>query len=305
MVAIIGGFLLTRYMTVEGEIRGADRALHQTQARLAAAEDRVEAARCELAAYDLDDLFEAPHFVDHLIVAARNHTVVSMDEARQMLPLELFRDSDVEPRLRMWNEEARRAQFSELWLNFPQRLTYPRLREFAETRQVNVGIDSIWLRLYEVAKEAKRLKDTSQFPGLSIDDFEIADNDAPRRPQFEERLHVAATTRDALQAEVGLARINRTSIAEPNGLRWEVVVLVIVALLTIVPSLLLLAPQPANLSRAQSALVVALFLLGFGMLIAYLVTHANRVRSAWALVGETSDSSVDGLPAERAGTADQ
>ena len=86
-----------------------------------------------------------------------------------------------------------------------------------------------------------------------------------------------------------MAAGTREAIARPDGLRWEVVVLLFVAVLTIVPSLLLLAPQPAKLDRHESAFVVTSFLLGFALLIGYLMTHANRARAAW----DGPDASVE------------
>jgi hypothetical protein len=279
LVAIIGGFLLTRYMAVSSDIQAADYVLRQAKVRLGAAGNRLETTRQRLAFEDLDNLFDADPFVQHLLARAQEYSTVSLAEARTLLPLNMFRDSDVSARLEFWNQEARLAQFSHIWSRVPSKSRYLTLRAFAEPLGVDINIYPLWSFLYEKHKNTKRAGDGYSL--APIDEIDVSPVDLGRRGRLEGHFHDAASHLDSMSAEAATAQTHRLSIPEPTGLRTEILILVLVATLTIVPSLLLLAPHPKDLSRGESSSVVALFLSGFLLLIAYLVAHADRARKTW------------------------
>lgn len=280
LVAIIGGFLLTRYMAVEAEIRGADRLVQQAVARLTVAETRVETERRNLCGYDVDKMFADETFIEVLVRVTEQGGNFTARTARDLLPLDKFSDEDIEYRLKAWRAETLRATRSNVWAVFPERPRYPSLADFLDVSQTQMEIEPIWAHLYDRAKDEHRQTNVLGI-NLEIDGFEVVDLDAPRRSAFEARLHEAEVSRDVIAAEVQMARGIRLAISKPDGLRWEVLVLLIVAVLTIVPSLLLLAPYPNELTKEKSTWVVGLFLAGFAMLIGYLMTHANRAQKAW------------------------
>lgn len=279
LVAIVGGFLLTRYLAIANEIQAADHVLHRASTRLAAADERVETARQRLAIEDLDGLFDGDRFVDHLLAKAEGFSSASIEEAKALLPLHMFRDCDIEKRLELWNQEARLATSSHIWSRLPRRNRYPALRAFAEPLGVDINIYPLWSRLYERQKDAKRAG--GQLSIRPLDEIDVDSDSVGRRGRLEVQLHDASSHRMLMEAEAWTADAQRKSIQEPRGLRAEILLLSLIATLTMVPSLLFLTPQATTLSRGLGASVVILFICGFILLIAYLVRQADLAKAAW------------------------
>jgi hypothetical protein len=59
MVAIVGGLLVARFVTITSEQEGAQQLLNDTQGRLTTARRREQDARARLHNWDINDFFEA------------------------------------------------------------------------------------------------------------------------------------------------------------------------------------------------------------------------------------------------------
>lgn len=307
MVAIIGGFLLSRFMSIESEIRGANRALADVEERLETAEQRTVRARTPLVERDIDEHFDNERFIKRLIEHAKDGTRMSLDETTNLLELQTFIDDELQSRLDVWNDEARKAEDSPLWDVVDDSTFQAPLRSLAEEQGVRIEVFPIWQARFRMAKLDVRDRLVGGLLGLMDNDRDTKQADPDLRGRLEGRMHDAVNTRDALLAERRVARVNQASIGEPVGLYRGIVVLLVVAALTIVPSLLLLAPRPANLSRMSSGIVVALFLGGLVLLIGYVAAHAGRARIAWSAVNSGHDikahATSDTPPADSSGSA--
>ena len=295
IVAIVGGLLVARFVTLDSAQEGADRRMAELETRLEHATADAQVAAKQLLDYDLDYALDESRVYEALISSylegepENPRADLPMTIVRELIDLDRFTDSQVEPAIKQIAEEMTRA-LSQLPAMVPEQEEQGHWSDFKLGRQLPVGNDSAWRAAYEYISQIRRTdahKVRSSFPfAFGIPSLVIPDStliglgsrnrDARRR--LQEFLDEAKAEKSAVGRQFAIAVEDRARIIKPNGLISGLLVLAYLAAVSIVLPVLLLTPGPAELSDTQAVVVSALFLSGIVVLFVYMGWLAWRLR---------------------------
>jgi hypothetical protein len=286
MVAIIGGLLVARFVSIASEQEGAQRLVEGAQGRHATARKREQEARDSLRGWDTYDFFTAK-----VIRAIRDgeRTVpglrkvggyTSLTDAESadtaMTILTEFDTADTTLRAMIPTDEI--GTDSPEWEEFKH--IHPLLPA--------TDWDDVWDIAYEDIVRPPQPSPTPLRLGTSAKFAYLA----PRTPP--EYVALDAQRRDALQADVAraqqqvedieaeLARLQlaRDKIVRPKGLGWGLVVLGFFTLVGVIVPIWLMSRGPTHLTAHLGEVVFWLFLAGLLALLGYMSALALRL-SGW------------------------
>lgn len=295
LVAIIGGLLVTRYITLESELQAAQERLASAKTRLADAAKDLAEAEAEQHRYEITGELEHEAVVSRLIKAALDGNTMSISEVRDLTDLETFTDEEISVVLDLWNAEARKAVDHELWLSVPIAHDLDTWSDFKRARKLPIAVDQVWSGVYDIVaggrEEEAQKRDEAAKNNLpfSVSSFatlrirsRLLSNDGTFNRDDRNRLvrltDEARALTDSLRVEVAAAQDARSRISRPPGLAAGLVVLALLTIATVVVPVLFLVPTPATLTHREGVAVVATFLSAVVVLFGYMIWHVIQLR---------------------------
>ncbi len=280
LVAIVGGLLVARYVTLEAELQAAADRVTETEARLSAAEDSRTAAIAELQSFDVEWELDDSEIQTKILAAVRRDDPVTVEQLRALADFDNTPDETIESVLEKWNAEARRVvdadRFWDAIPDGPKHQTWP---EFKRGRNIITEVDELWQTYYD-AKVAQKKRKASLGSFVPIAAFRPPTAWQPNaRKRLVQIRDETVGKAEALKAELRLADENRARISRPPGLRLGLVVLGFLTVASVVVPVLYLAPSPAELSYREATFIVASFFLGILVLFGYMGYHVYRLHS--------------------------
>jgi len=296
IVAIVGGLLVARFVTLDSAQEGADRRVAELERRLEHATDDAKVATKQLRDYDLDYALDNERVYDALIQSYRGdqsenlRARVAMPILRELTDLDSFTDSEVEPAIMQIDVEMTTA-LSHLRAVVPEQEAQAQWSAFKRGRHLPVGNESVWLAAYEFISQARRSAAQKKGPtlmyGLNVPSLGVLPESTVRRlglhkrdarRRLQEFFDEAKAEKSAVVRQLAIAREDRARIIKPKGLISGLLVLAYLAAVSIVLPVLLLTPAPATLSDTQAIIVSSFFLSGIVVLFVYMGWLASRLR---------------------------
>ena len=308
LVAIVGGFLLTKYLSISSEIEAAEHQINDIGDRLAIESIQLDIARNDhdrfSLEWDLDDEEFHDLFLSHALDDL-NGEVTSADL------MQVLRTNDVDEHpseivnavCADWNAEARRIVTHGIFGALVVSEHQPTWNEFRQRAPLDKTVPAMWQRYFEnctdeLVEEARRVKREnarrsnpysmpSIMDSMSIGALALPRLNATHVPgmawsnasaPYVQRLTEARLTVENLEAQLAVAQGRRERVAQPAGALTGLGVLLIVFILTVVPSLLLLAPHPIDLSRDESGWLLAAYFAGVLVMFGYFGSVAMGLR---------------------------
>jgi hypothetical protein len=293
LVAIIGGLLVARFVTLDSEQQGAQQLLDDAEGRLATAQNRVHEARQRLRDWEINDFF-GPEVIGAVVGGERDirelrmiggYTPLTNDdlaEIAQLVTNEFAKAYQALQALRVGDEDAPGTDwpdFKRLWSDAPEiswdevwEIAYNKLVESAESRQVPPRslVDPLeYQRPYMVASLTGT--EQAQYSVLRIQ----------RRDDLIASTERAEQRAEDVEAEVAQLRSARDAIIRPKGLAGGLAVLSFFTLVGVIVPLWLMSRSPKQLTARLGEVVFYLFLGGLVLLLGYMSMLANRLAGRW------------------------
>ena len=297
VVAIVGGLLVSRFVTLDSAQEGADRRVAELRTRLENATVDAEAATRELLHHDIEYALDDDAVYDALIESyfidqsANPRVDVPMTILRELTDLDGLSEREVELVIKQIAEEMTKA-LSRLSLMVPKEVEQEQWSEFKRGKQLPVERDPVWMAAYEYISDLQReaaqavkaknmpfgfnLPAAMVIPQSAFSRMGNHNQDARRR--LRELLDGVKAEECAVGRQLAIALEDRAGIIKPKGLISGLVVLLYLAAVSIVLPVVLLTPAPAQLSDTQAIIVSAFFLSGVLVLFVYMGWLALRLR---------------------------
>ncbi len=289
-MAIVGGLLVARFVTIQSEQDGAQQLLDDAKERLATAQRRQQEAESRLYNWDVNDFF------DRDVIRAINNGKQETADLRDVggyTPLTNEQLADVTQIIVSEFETARRA-LKEL-LPQAEAASYPGWEEFrrSQAKLPETSWEEIWGMVYtDLITPPQPPWNPYQLHGMTPADVESMRALALSRPV--EYRAVDMQHRDALQTDLGRAvqqaedlesevqrlRRAREAIVRPKGLGLGLVILGYFTLTGVVVPIWLMSRAPQRLTPTLGLVTFLLFFSGLIALLGYMVFLALRL-SGW------------------------
>jgi hypothetical protein len=265
LVAIIGGLLITRYITLESEIRGAlraqtdlDRSLEQAKASLAAAKFDFDKANIEssLVRQDVYDMLRQQDFD----LRALQKRVNELDD---------YADQVLEPIVTRWKTEAMAAASKDdVWRDVEYNSDWD---YFRSEHDLPISIEPIWHLEFDIARAAAPRPLNYACPPTST--FVWNADEIRRLAQVKDE---ALRKLDIVEAQKQIADEKALKHERPPGLWLGIAVLAFLTITTVVIPVLYLTPsdKPGPLGPAA---IVFWFFLGISSLFLYMIAEVVRI----------------------------
>ena len=288
MVAIVGGLLVARFVTLISEQEGAQQVLDDAKERLGTAHKRAKEAEERLVNSDVDDFFDrevlnaigggtkdvrelraingSARLTDEKIASVVSEVAAEFEAARNTLP-GLIQSASQPTR-------ATRAG----WEDFKAKT--PGLPE--------TSWDEVWARVYIelLALPQPRAPAGSifHFPPLSVPIIppvpQYVALRAQRRDALRANLDRAQQQEEDVEGEVGRLQRAKDAIVRPKGLGWGLVVLSVFTVVGVIIPVWLMSRAPERLTAHMGEAVFWLFFVGLLALLVYMGALALRL-SGW------------------------
>lgn len=310
LIAIVGGLLVSRYVALHAEQEGAKRRLADLDRRLVEADASVGEAERALAQHAVDDLLESDELFEHLLrTQGVDLTVEAALEALDADP-EDYDAAVLEDRVAFFFNDWSTA-VSELFPLIPDSEEQVEWLEFRRGRDLAVGSRHTWSWVYDMiveervekarkerkqAERAARQKqpfgsliqpvDYSSLIGSIRDPaltaaFRISDSQHELAKVSDLRARVSETTgtRAALRQERRLAAETYDATRQPAGFVLALQVLTFLAVCGLVVPVVIMGFGRMTLEPWARAVVIAVFIVGLGMLLRFLYVYASYLRA--------------------------
>jgi hypothetical protein len=292
MVAIVGGLLVARFVSIDSEQEGAQRLVEDAQDRLSTARRRELTARDSLRAWYVDDFFsykviqaigdgeqdvrnlrkigDDTPLTDDELAEAIKAIVDEFAVARRTLPSLVAADTEdsVNPE---WRE------FKQSHSSLPE-ITWDEAWDVAYEGIVRPprpvprpGPNAIWAGPgFDVSSLIPAISTPPEYVALGIQRRNALRDDVARAQQRVEDI------------EEELARLRRTrkAIVRPKGLGWGLVVLGFFTVVGVIIPIWLMSRAPERLTAHLGEVVFWLFFAGLLALLGYMTVLALRL-SGW------------------------
>lgn len=293
LVAIIGGFLLTKYLTISSEITATTHQIRDLEDRLYIETEQMHAAQAEYATYQAEyDLLTWKNCRLFLSRATANGPdgpgVTDADLAERFAEY-TDHPADVLDEVRTrWNAEAARVVAHEAYNTLEESTSQPEWDMFRRLLPMDKAVPLMWEVRYDVVSErliklAQRRHTRSGAEMLAASMFM-----PPVEPHDPGHGNVGASLERArdgtlstvndLQAQLAVAEGRRNRLAQPKGILGGFWWLLLVFVLTVVPSMLLLAAQPATLTLTTRVGLCAGYFVGVLVMFGYFAAVARSLR---------------------------
>jgi hypothetical protein len=295
LVAIVGGFMVSRFISIDSEMAGARRRLEEAQERYDATLERKARAEEALTRRTAREFLTDHQRIDSLLSSDGTPTAEQLlDEEDCGLSVEQLRPH-LEEAVAVVTEL--RPRFEE----FPNQTEYPPWGTVRRALKIAIDdwdllrselFDRITAKKEAIAREEKRAEERNSNPfGISMDligpviprlpglagmaairDRSAIDRLRDQRDEIDHDLAVAT-------AEVGLARRAAVVIGRPRGLVLSLWVLSILTILGLVVPVIELANEPLQGDASVRWTILLCFLIGLTLLLGYLWAYALLLRS--------------------------
>ena len=283
LVAIVGGLLVARFVTLTSEREGVQKLIEEADSRLTTARNREEAARRRLYRWDVREFFGYGVLYD---IRNGRRDVRELRADHGYTPLT---DDEMEEAIASIVDEFSRAHTTLSQLVAAENGGYyPEWDEFRLSQpQLPVAQwDHVWDIEYEALVRPPKRVEQPSYLATTVSSIAL-----PMQPEY---VKLSAERRDALQVDLerAAARIQdidegithlqrrREAIARPRGLGLGLIVLGYFTLVGVGIPLFILSGSPQNMSSTQTATVFWFFASGLALLLGYMTVLAIRL-SSW------------------------
>jgi hypothetical protein len=281
-VAIIGGLLVARYVTLDSEQQGAQHLLDDANARLKTARKRAKQARQNLYSWDVNSFFRFP------VIAAIGRGEQDLDNLRDIGYSTRLSDEHLRH-----NVEEIRAEFDKARGVLPG-LVMPapdgddqRWEDF-QRAQRDVLPETLWDDVWKIVHDELLAPppkprsvppiDTGNLRNLVLGrPPEYVALDVERRDGLESDFVRADQRREDVAAEVAHLQRSHDAITRPRGLAGGLVVLSLFTIAGVIVPLLIMSRAPKALTPGLGELVFWLFFGGLVLLLGYMSVLAMRL----------------------------
>jgi hypothetical protein len=296
LVAIIGGLLVARFVSLDSEQQGAQQLVDDAAARLTTARNRAVRARQDLYSWDVNSFFKT----DVVTAIGRGeHDVVELRDIGDVTYLSDDTLRHVVGEIRAEFDEARRV-LSELvtprrpgeaadWDAFKrsQRGQLPEMSWEDAWRIVYADLSSPRLPPETVA--LARLAST-MVPSVAVTrPREYVVLDVQRRDALQADMSRAEQREEDVEAELARLQLARDAVVRPKGLGWGLVVLAVFTVVGVIIPVWLLSRAPRLLTVRLGEVVFWLFLAGLLLLLGYMSVLAMRLSGRWQKLRADAD----------------
>jgi hypothetical protein len=239
LVAIIGGLLISRYLTIDSEVRGAAQQLASVTARLTDAKSESDRAEREAAIYDMEWSFDDSDIYEELRKAARGQPLDLEKVKRIDSSLTAYADEQILATAEPWLQEIRVALSSQSWSDVQRDDWWS---DFRLRNPLPITIEAVWEQEFERVR--KRLPEPKGLLFATPIIRPSINAGAWQRDELN-RLRTLSDERrnDKLLLEAQHRLLISNSAAKPRGLWSGAVVLAILTVTTVVIPILYLTPS--------------------------------------------------------------
>jgi hypothetical protein len=283
MVAIVGGLLVARFVSIESEQEGAQQLLDDAKGRLSTAERRSKDAQDRLYAWDVNAFFIEKTIQE---IIARKRDVASL---RKLGGHTYLTDEQITENVESITTEyeAARRLLQGLMADLPSGYDYPEWDEFKQAQSVLIGPN--WPEVWEIAYDdlitPPQPAAHRGLPGPTFPAAYFAPNvhpeyivqDENRRNELHSTAERAKQQVEDLEREVvGLQRA-RDFITRPKGLGFGLIILGYFTFVGIIIPAWIMSRAPKNLTPDLGETVFWLFFTGMATLLGYMTVLALRL----------------------------
>jgi hypothetical protein len=278
MVAIVGGLLVARFVTISSEQEGAQNLLNDANERLTIAQRRFGAAYDEIYEWDVRDFFDVP-----TIRSIGSGTTDIRDLRGPRLSRRLT-DEQFTNIIGEISAEFRSARAALRGLVRPQsQRGYVSWEDFQQSATGLPGIiwDDVWAIVYDDLAHPPATTDTFPNPYMLIPsrpEYDVLH--MQRRDALRGNLDRAQQRMEDIESEVERLKRTRDAIVRPKGLGVGLVVLSVFTVAGVIIPIWLLSRGPTQLTTHLGEVVFWLFLVGLLALLGYISLLALRL-SGW------------------------
>ncbi|MEU5439929.1 hypothetical protein [Streptomyces griseofuscus] len=296
LVAIVGGLLVARFVTLGSEQEGAQRVLTDAEARLEAVKTRAEAARWKRLSFDLDRFFSRE------VIVAVDNGVLDAAGLREVGRYSALQDEEIEHHAAVVAEELTRAEAACRALLSSDEAAEPSSWDDLRRShpELQIEIEDAWeIKFWQLTAPPAR---SHNLPGLGSRHLPAM----MTRPSLSETLMLQrGIRRDALKAqeersqqqledlvgEVTRLRQAREAIVKPKGLGLGLGILSFFTVVGVVVPLFIMSTAPKDLTSTMGDTVFGLFMAGLVALLGYMAILALRLRVSRSMGGRDATTS--------------
>lgn len=283
LVAIVGGLLVSRYLTLETEALSAKKLVGSLEDKLQDARVRAQESQYNHEVFELrealteDDSLAA--FIRAVPDGGLKADVVAADLGWEELSSEALSEA-----VALFNAEAARVAAFD-WDLVPHAERHDYWEDFARQHGVRPEVGEMWEFFYvEVCNERPAVYQTGNFTIPMMDPASLGIVSVPEQNRRRDVRNRLIDARDVDRAEVRRLEVDlaaavtaRESLDQPPGLVVGLLVLSFLTITSVIVPVLFLAPAPASLTYRQGVAVVGLFVTGIVVLLAYFGSHVYRL----------------------------
>jgi hypothetical protein len=275
LVAIIGGLLVARFVSLDSEQQGAQQLLDNASGRLLTAQNRAGDARKRLRSWQINDFFDTEVLES---IAAGEHNI---EELRQLGGYTTLSDDDLSTTVQLVADEYSKARQTLQTLRVGDEVAPSgNWEEFR--RQSSEPLDIRWEEVWEIAYDDLV---TPQRPGhfsypVTLPGAEQAQYTVLRLQRRDALVATVERTDqhvEDLQAEVDQLEATRDAVIKPKGLAGGLAVLSWFTIVGVIVPLWLMSRAPTALTAGLGEVVFWLFLTGLLLLLLYMSVLAMRL----------------------------
>jgi hypothetical protein len=286
MVAIVGGLLVARFVTIDSEQQGAQQLLDDANNRLTTAQQREAEARDKLYQSDVryffdDKVIEAigegerdisalremggsTSLTDQEVAEVTQTIAAEFESAQQVLDDVL---SGIEGAIPEWEEFKRSKcdQLPDILWDRPWKIVYDKLTTPPPQSRRNSILTGLYIPRPAFAPTVP------EFSALN----------AQRRDTLRANLERAEQRVEDIESEVAHLTRAREAIVRPKGLGWGLVILAYFTLSGVIFPIWLMSRAPHRLTAGLGEVALWVFLSGLLALLGYMSVLALRLSGWW------------------------
>jgi hypothetical protein len=286
LIAIVGGLLVSRYVSLHAEQSAAGRRVDDLGRRLGDAERRHQHAKAEIEAHELaeaieqDDVYDLYFRTPEGEVPTREQVIAAAEADAASLNTELL-----DRRIPELFGELHSA-FTNLDRDVPISTRLPYWDDFRKGKGYSIQTRGAWEWMYETIGEVRKERARKDRP-FDIPSFDATISDRHRLTSPQEQAQVdrlyqtrdqAATDMRQLEEERRLATETYEAARQPEGFRLALEVFSALAVVGLLVPISIMAVGVATLPLWLRLTLVALFIVGLGLLLRFLFVYANKLR---------------------------
>lgn len=285
LVAIVGGLLVARFVTLSSEQEGAQRVLTDAEARLEVVKTRAAEAHRKRLHFDLDSFFSRK------VIVAVSNGVVDAAGLREVGWPSALSDTEIERYAAVVAEELARAEEScRALLSSDEVSDSSDWEDFRRSHpELQIKIEEAWeIKFALLTMPPVRSRN---LPGLGLSHLPPM---LPRASLSDTLMLQRGMRRDALKAQEGRAqqqledlegevtrlRQAREAVVRPKGLVLGLLTLSFFTVVGVVIPLYIMSTVPKDLTSTMAGTVFGLFMAGLVALLGYMTVLALRLQAS-------------------------